>query len=126
MPTTVRPRRSVLYMPGSNARALEKGRSLPADALILDLEDAVAPDAKAQGRAEIARALAAKPAYGRRELAVRTNGLDTPWGHEDLASMAGPAPTPSSSPRSRVRIWSAAPAPCWMPPAARRTCRSGA
>jgi citrate lyase subunit beta/citryl-CoA lyase len=88
MPTTVRPRRSVLYMPGSNARAMEKGRSLPADALILDLEDAVAPDAKAQGRAEIARALADKPAYGRRELAVRTNGLDTPWGHEDLASMA--------------------------------------
>jgi citrate lyase subunit beta/citryl-CoA lyase len=89
MPTTVRPRRSVLYMPGSNARAMEKGRSLPADALILDLEDAVAPDAKAQGQAEIARALADKPAYGRRELAVRTNGLDTPWGHEDLASLAG-------------------------------------
>jgi citrate lyase subunit beta/citryl-CoA lyase len=88
MPTTVRPRRSVLYMPGSNARAMEKGRSLPADALILDLEDAVAPDAKALGRTEIARALADKPAYGRRELAVRTNGLDTPWGHEDLASMA--------------------------------------
>lgn len=88
MPKPVRPRRSVLYMPGSNARALEKGRSLPADALILDLEDAVAPDAKAQGRSEIARALAAKPAYGRRELVVRVNGLDTPWGHEDLASMA--------------------------------------
>jgi citrate lyase subunit beta/citryl-CoA lyase len=88
MPTTVRPRRSVLYIPGSNARAMEKGRSLPADALILDLEDAVAPDAKAQGRAEIAKALADKPAYGRRELAVRTNGLDTPWGHEDLAAMA--------------------------------------
>jgi citrate lyase subunit beta/citryl-CoA lyase len=87
MTTTVRPRRSVLYMPGSNARAMEKGRSLPADALILDLEDAVAPDAKAQGRSEIAKALAGKPAYGRRELIVRTNGLDTPWGHADLAAM---------------------------------------
>ncbi len=89
MPTTVRPRRSVLYMPGSNARALEKGRALPADALILDLEDAVAPDAKAQGRAEIAKVLGDKAAYGRRELIVRVNGLDTPYGHKDLASMAG-------------------------------------
>ena len=58
----IRPRRSILYMPGSNARALEKGRTLPADGLILDLEDAVAPDAKRQGRIEIARALENKAA----------------------------------------------------------------
>jgi citrate lyase subunit beta/citryl-CoA lyase len=88
MPATVRPRRSILYMPGSNPRALEKGRTLPADGLILDLEDAVAPDAKEQGRAEIKKALEAKAAYGSRELIVRVNGLDTPWGHGDLVAMA--------------------------------------
>jgi citrate lyase subunit beta / citryl-CoA lyase len=92
MPAPVRPRRSVLYMPGSNPRALEKGRQLPADALILDLEDAVAPDAKPQGRDAIRDALAAKAAYGRRELVVRVNGLDTPWGHADLAAMAAAGP----------------------------------
>jgi citrate lyase subunit beta/citryl-CoA lyase len=89
MTAFVRPRRSVLYMPGSNARALEKGRSLPADGLILDLEDALAPDAKREGRQGIAKALAVKASYGRRELIVRVNGLDTPWGHGDLSAMAG-------------------------------------
>lgn len=84
---TVRPRRSVLYMPGSNARALEKGRSLPADGLILDLEDAVAPDAKAAARDTIAQALAAG-GYGGRELIVRVNGLNTPWGYDDLRMAA--------------------------------------
>jgi citrate lyase subunit beta / citryl-CoA lyase len=88
MPAPVRPRRSILYMPGSNPRALEKGRTLPADGLILDLEDAVAPDAKEQGRVEIRKALAEKAAYGGRELIVRVNGLDTPWGHGDLAALA--------------------------------------
>ncbi|CAO3406123.1 HpcH/HpaI aldolase/citrate lyase family protein [Azospirillum largimobile] len=87
MATTVRPRRSVLYMPGSNARALEKGRSLPADGLILDLEDAVAPDAKAPARDTIAQALAAG-GYGGRELIVRVNGLNTPWGYDDLRMAA--------------------------------------
>ncbi len=86
--TTVRPRRSVLYMPGSNPRALDKGKTLAADALILDLEDAVAPDAKADGRAAIQKALGDKAAYGRRELVVRVNGLDSPWGQADLAAMA--------------------------------------
>lgn len=86
----VRPRRSVLYMPGSNARALEKARELPADALIFDLEDAVAPERKALGREQILAALAAG-GYGRRELLVRVNALDTPWGEEDLRSMAGSA-----------------------------------
>jgi len=87
MATTVRPRRSVLYMPGSNARALEKGRSLPADGLILDLEDAVAPDAKAEARTTIKTAIAAG-GYGGRELVVRTNGLNTPWGYDDLVMAA--------------------------------------
>lgn len=87
MATTVRPRRSVLYMPGSNARALEKGRSLPADGLILDLEDAVAPDAKAAARGTIAGALAGG-GYGGRELIVRVNGLNTPWGYDDLCMAA--------------------------------------
>ncbi len=87
MSRRIRPRRSVLYMPGSNARALEKGRTLPADGLILDLEDAVAPDAKALARTQILEALAAG-GYGKRELIVRVNGLATPWGYEDLVAAA--------------------------------------
>jgi citrate lyase subunit beta/citryl-CoA lyase len=87
MPTDIRPRRSVLYMPGSNTRALEKGRALPADALILDLEDAVAPDAKDSGRANIAAALAAG-GYGAREILLRVNGLETVWGRDDLVALA--------------------------------------
>ena len=83
----MRPRRSVLYMPGSNARALDKARSLPADGLILDLEDAVAPDKKATGREQIAATLK-QSGYGGRELIVRINGLDTPWGADDLAMVA--------------------------------------
>ncbi|MBL8589452.1 MAG: CoA ester lyase [Methylobacteriaceae bacterium] len=88
---SIRPRRSVLYMPGSNARALDKARSLPADALILDLEDAVAPDAKATARAQVAEAVAAG-GYGRRELVIRINGLATPWGRDDLAAAAKAGP----------------------------------
>ena len=87
MSQSARPRRSVLYMPGSNARALEKARTLAADALILDLEDAVAPDAKAAARAQIATALAVG-GYGGRELIVRVNALETPWGPDDLAMVA--------------------------------------
>jgi citrate lyase subunit beta/citryl-CoA lyase len=87
MSVSARPRRSVLYMPGSNARALEKGRGLPADALILDLEDAVAPDAKATAREQIAAALK-QGGYGRREIAVRVNPLDSPWGQDDVKAMA--------------------------------------
>jgi citrate lyase subunit beta / citryl-CoA lyase len=91
-PATQRPRRSVLYMPGANARALEKAESLPADALILDLEDAVAPDAKAEARVRVCEAAAAGR-YGRREVAIRVNGLGTPWHDDDLraAAAAGPA-----------------------------------
>jgi citrate lyase subunit beta / citryl-CoA lyase len=89
MSQMTRPRRSLLFMPGSNARALEKGRSLPADGLILDLEDAVAADAKAEARVQIAKAVAAD-GYGGRELLIRINGLDTPWWSDDVA-MAGQA-----------------------------------
>lgn len=78
-----RPRRSCLYMPGANARALEKARDLPADTLILDLEDAVAPEAKGDAREAIHGALKAG-GYGQRELVVRMNGLDTEWGPGDL------------------------------------------
>lgn len=85
--TVVRPRRSALFMPGSNARALEKARSLPCDVVILDLEDAVAPDAKAEARARVLATLAAG-GFGRRERVVRVNGLDTAWGHADLTAAA--------------------------------------
>jgi citrate lyase subunit beta/citryl-CoA lyase len=88
---TVRPRRSVLYMPGSNARALEKAKSLPADTLILDLEDAVAPDAKADARAQVCEA-AMSGEYGNRELVIRINGLDTEWGADDLTAAAQAEP----------------------------------
>ena len=87
MPAVFRPRRSLLYMPGSNPRALEKARDLPADGLIVDLEDAVAADAKETARAIVAAALAAG-GYGSRELVLRVNPLDTPWGHADLAAAA--------------------------------------
>jgi citrate lyase subunit beta / citryl-CoA lyase len=87
---TIRPRRSVLYMPGSNARAMEKARELPADAVIFDLEDAVAPDAKTKARELIVEALK-KGGFGHREVLVRINGLDTAWWGDDLAvAAAGP------------------------------------
>lgn len=82
----IRPRRSVLYMPGANARALEKARTLPADCLILDLEDAVAPDAKADARAQILAALN-EGGYGAREVVVRINAPDTIWGEADMAAL---------------------------------------
>lgn len=78
-----RPRRSLLFMPGSNARALEKARTLAADGLILDLEDAVAPDTKSLARDQIARAVAAKE-FGKREVLIRINSLDSPWWLDDL------------------------------------------
>jgi len=85
MPRTIRPRRSVLYMPGSNARALEKAKNIPADALIFDLEDAVAPDAKDEARAQVCAAIRGG-GYGNREIIVRVNGLTTPWGREDIVA----------------------------------------
>ncbi|ARP98979.1 HpcH/HpaI aldolase/citrate lyase family protein [Pseudorhodoplanes sinuspersici] len=88
---TIRPRRSVLYMPGSNARAIEKARTLPADGIIIDLEDAVAPDAKVQAREQVAAAVKAG-GFGAREVFIRVNGIDTPWHAEDMAAAARAAP----------------------------------
>lgn len=87
----IRPRRSALYMPGSNARALEKAKTLAADVVIFDLEDAVAPEAKETAREQVMAAVKGG-GYGRRELVIRINGLDTPWGAEDLAKAAAAAP----------------------------------
>lgn len=87
MSAMIRPRRSVLYLPGSNARALAKARTLPADALILDLEDAVAPDAKDTARTQVAEAVAAG-GFGHREVLVRINAADTPWFADDVAAIA--------------------------------------
>lgn len=89
--TAIHPRRSVLYMPGSNARALEKAREIAADALILDLEDAVAPDAKEVAREQVCAAVKAG-GYGRRELVIRVNGIGTPWFEADLAAASEAKP----------------------------------
>jgi len=97
--TTIRPRRSVLYMPGSNARALEKARTLPADALILDLEDAVAPDAKEIARQQVCDAVKAR-GFGKREVIIRINGLGTPWGEGDLHAAAEAKPDAILVPKS--------------------------
>jgi citrate lyase subunit beta/citryl-CoA lyase len=88
---TIRPRRSVLYMPGSNARAIEKARTLPVDAVILDLEDSVAPEAKAAARQQVLDAVMAG-GFGGREVIIRINGLDTPWWIEDLDAVAKARP----------------------------------
>ena len=85
MSTPGRPRRSALYLPASNARAIEKSRTLACDVVILDLEDAVAPDAKPEARSGAAAAAQAG-GYGPRELVIRANGLDTPWGRDDLGA----------------------------------------
>jgi citrate lyase subunit beta/citryl-CoA lyase len=87
----IHPRRSMLYMPGSNARALEKAKTLPADGIILDLEDSVAPDAKEVARRQVADAVKAGN-FGAREVFIRVNGVDTPWHADDLAAAAHAAP----------------------------------
>src|SRR3984957_13692380 len=84
---TTRPRRSVLYMPGSNARALEKAKTLPCDAVILDLEDSVAPEAKVAARQQVVDVVKAG-GFGAREVIVRINALDTQWWLDDLAAAA--------------------------------------
>jgi citrate lyase subunit beta/citryl-CoA lyase len=91
MSDALRPRRSVLYMPGANERALEKAKGLPADALILDLEDAVAPDAKADARTRVCAAVQSGE-YGAKELTIRINGLGTEWHEADLAAAAAAGP----------------------------------
>jgi citrate lyase subunit beta / citryl-CoA lyase len=88
---TIRPRRSVLYMPGSNARALEKAKTLPVDGVILDLEDSVAPEAKDAARQQVAEATKAG-GFGGREVFIRVNGVDTPWHADDLFAAARAAP----------------------------------
>ncbi len=114
-----RPRRSALYLPASNARAVEKARSLDCDVVILDLEDSVAPDAKAEARAGAVAAVAAA-GFGGREVVIRVNGLDTPWGRDDLAAAASAAPdavlTPKvSGPEDLAAVRAALPAslPLW-------------
>jgi citrate lyase subunit beta/citryl-CoA lyase len=88
---TIRPRRSVLYMPGSNARALDKARTLAADGIILDLEDSVAPEAKEAARRQVVEAVKVG-GFGGREVFIRVNGVDTPWHTEDLDAAAHAAP----------------------------------
>lgn len=87
----IRPRRSVLYMPGSNARAIEKAKTLPADGVIIDLEDAVAPDAKVAARKQVAEAVKAG-GFGKREVFIRVNGIDTEWHADDLHDAGRAAP----------------------------------
>lgn len=88
---TARPRRSCLYMPGANPKALEKAKELPADVLLFDLEDSVAPDAKEEARGRVVEALKGG-GYGRREIIVRVNALATPWGGDDIAAVAKAGP----------------------------------
>jgi len=88
MTAVERPRRSALYLPASNAKAIAKSRTLPADIVILDLEDAVAPEAKEEARAA-AIAAVREGGFGTREVAIRANGIDTPWGAADIAAIAG-------------------------------------
>jgi citrate lyase subunit beta/citryl-CoA lyase len=95
---THRPRRSALYMPASNARAVEKARALPCDVVILDLEDAVAPDAKPDARVQAMETVRAG-GFGRREVVIRCNGLDTPWGADDLAAIAAAGPDAVLAPK---------------------------
>lgn len=92
---SARPRRSALYMPAGNPRAIAKARGLACDVVILDLEDSVAPDAKPEARS-LAVAATAEGGFGRRELVVRVNGLDTPWGEADLAAVAAGAVRPDA------------------------------
>ncbi len=87
MTRPIKPRRSVLYMPGSNQRALDKARELPCDVIIMDLEDAVAPDAKESARANVIAAVAAG-GYAHREIVIRINGYGTPWWKDDLVAVA--------------------------------------
>lgn len=111
MTQTLRPRRSALYLPASNPKALAKARTLPADVVILDLEDAVAPENKIAAREQAVAALA-EGGFGRRELVIRTNGLDTEWGAGDLAAAAAAGPdavlVPKVSSPAEVRAYDTA------------------
>lgn len=96
--TQARPRRSVLYMPAANARAIEKAKGLPCDVIILDLEDAVAPDAKSDARDQAVAAVKAG-GFGPREVVIRVNGLETPWGADDLAAARAARPDAVLAPK---------------------------
>lgn len=113
----IRPRRSALYLPASNARAVEKTRTLPCDVVILDLEDAVGPDDKVAARAAAVAALRAG-GFGAREVVVRVNGLDTEWGAADLAAMAQARPDAVLAPKIRtpqdIAAYAAAGLPLWL------------
>lgn len=113
----IRPRRSALYLPASNARAVEKARTLPCDVVILDLEDAVGPDDKVAARAAAVAALRAG-GFGAREVVVRVNGLDTEWGAADLAAMAQARPDAVLAPKIRtpqdIVAYTAAGLPLWL------------
>lgn len=117
--SAMRPRRSALYLPASNPRAIEKARSLPCDVVILDLEDSVAPETKAEARPQAVKAVR-EGGFGPREVVVRVNGLDTPWGAEDLEAVAAAGPDAILAPkiagpddlaacvqrvRGRARLW---------------------
>src|SRR5437899_8724931 len=93
-----RPRRSVLYMPGSNARAIEKARTLPADCIVLDLEDSVAPEVKSAARTQACAAVKAG-GFGLREVVVRINGLDTAWWRDDIAAATAAKPDAILAPK---------------------------
>ena len=95
---SLRPRRSVLFMPGANARALEKARSIDCDGIIIDLEDAVAPDLKVEARERAAGVVKEHP-YGYREVAIRVNGMDTQWYHDDLAAAVAAGPDAIAVPK---------------------------
>ena len=116
MTDAARPRRSALYLPASNPRAIEKARTLACDVVILDLEDAVAPEAKAQARA-LAVEAARSGGFGARELVIRVNGLDTPWGADDLAAVSEARPDglliPKVSAPSDFAPYAKAGAPLW-------------
>lgn len=111
MSDLLRPRRSALYLPASNPKALAKARTLPVDVVILDLEDAVAPDAKTEARAAACAAIA-EGGFGKREVVIRANGIATPWGTDDLAAIALAGPdavlVPKVSSPSEVRAYDAA------------------
>ncbi len=100
MPQAARPRRSALYMPATNARAVEKARALETDVVILDLEDAVLPDQKVAARAA-ASAVIRAGGYGRREVIIRVNALETAWGADDLTAVAGAGPDGVLAPKVR-------------------------
>jgi citrate lyase subunit beta / citryl-CoA lyase len=95
---TARPRRSCLYMPGANAKALEKAKTLAADVLLLDLEDSVAPEAKAEARTQVAEAVK-NGGYGKREVIIRVNALATPWGRDDIAAAGAAGPNGMLAPK---------------------------